>query len=121
MIIPTVVIMLVYTVICRVGFGSASIIQPSWTYKINKDLAWQTYKGFFGFFPEALFAAVFIFDRIVDFVFWYFLKRGLEGSGEQDIKQVKIVAAKYEPTEERKLENEKSNIYMIEHDFERFD
>lgn len=57
----------------------------------------------------------------MDLIFWYFLKRGLEGSGEEDIKQVKIVQARYEPMEERKLEAEKSNIYMIEHDFERFD
>lgn len=38
---------------------------------------------------------VFLMDRVVDLIFWYFLKRGLEGSGEEDIKQVKIVSAKY--------------------------
>ncbi len=98
MIIPTVAIMVIFTIICRVGFGSASVLEPTWTYKINKDIALETYFGFFGFFPEALFVAVFVFDRIVDFVFWYFLKRGLEGTGEEDIRQVKIVQARYEPT-----------------------
>jgi hypothetical protein len=33
-------------------------------------------------FPEPLFWAVFISDRIIDFIFWYFLKKGLEGVGE---------------------------------------
>ena len=58
----------------------------------------------------------FLADRLVDFTFWYFLKRGLEGTGDVDIKQVKIVQAKYEPVES-KLEGEKSNIYMLDHDF----
>lgn len=117
MIIPFVAIMVVYTIICRVGFGSSTPLEPSWTYKINTDLALWKYYGFFGFFPEALTVAIFLLDRLIDLIFWYFLKRGLEGSGEEDIKQVKIVAAKYEPIEEKKLEGEKSNIYLIEHDF----
>lgn len=120
-IIPFVSIMVLYTIICRVGFGSATPLEPSWSYKINTDLALWKYYGFFGFFPEALFLVCFLVDRLVDLIFWYFLKRGLEGTGEEDIKQVKIVQARYEPVEERKLEGEKSNIYMIEHDFEHFD
>jgi hypothetical protein len=95
--------MLVFTIICRVGFGSAAPLEPSWSYKINTDLALYKYYGFFGFFPEALFAALFLFDRLTDLVFWYFLKRGLEGTGEEDIRQVKIVQARYEPTEEKRL------------------
>lgn len=66
-------------------------------------------------FPEPLFWGVFLLDRLVDLIFWYFLKRGLEGDGEVDIKQVKVVQAKYYPIEEKKAELEKSNIYMIEH------
>ena len=65
---------------------------------------------------------LFLIDRLIDLIFWYFLKRGLEGTGEEDIRQVKIVQARYEPiAEEKRLEGDKSNIYMIEHDFERFD
>jgi len=69
--------MFIYTLICRVGFGSAAILQPTWSYKINQDLVVNTYYGFFGMFPEPLFWAVFLLDRVVDFLFWYFLKRGL--------------------------------------------
>jgi len=76
-IIPSFAIMFIYTLICRVGFGSAAILQPTWSYKINQDLVVNTYYGFFGMFPEPLFWAVFLLDRVVDFLFWYFLKRGL--------------------------------------------
>lgn len=117
MIIPFVVVMALYTLVCRVGFGSPLPMQPTWSYKINTDLVLEHYYGFFGFFPEALFLPVFLMDRLIDLIFWYFLKRGLEGSGEEDIRRVKIVAAKYEPTEEKMLEAEKSNVYMIDHDF----
>lgn len=51
MIIPSAVIMLGYTVICRVGFGSVGVLEPTWTYKINTDLTLQTYYGFVGMFP----------------------------------------------------------------------
>lgn len=108
------VIMLVFTLICRVGFGSATPLEPTWSYKINTDLALWKYYGFFGFFPEALTIPIFLMDRLIDFIFWYFLKRGLEGAGEADIRQVKVIHARYEPTEEkRQLEGEKSNIYLI--------
>ena len=69
--------MLVFTIICRIGFGSATVIQPTWFYKMNRDLVTQTYYGFFGMFPEPLFWCVFLIDRLVDLIFWYFLKRGL--------------------------------------------
>lgn len=120
LIIPSFVIMVAYTVICRVGFGSPGVLEPSWTYKINQDLVIQRYYGFFGMFPEPLFYGVFIFGRLVDFIFWYFLKRGLEGAGEEDIKHVKIVQARYDPIDDKKISNEKSNIYMIDHEFEQF-
>jgi hypothetical protein len=96
-VIPSILVMLAYTIICRVGFGSDVILEPSWTYKMNTDLFIEKYYGFFGFFPEALLFAIFVFDRLVDFIFWYCLKRGLQGDSEVDIKQVKIVQAKYEP------------------------
>jgi hypothetical protein len=51
LIIPAVAVMLAYTVICRVGFGSAAVLEPTWTYKINKDLVLKTYYGFVGMFP----------------------------------------------------------------------
>jgi hypothetical protein len=54
-------------------------------------------------FPEPLFYGVFIFGRLVDFIFWYFLKRGLEGAGEEDIKHVKIVQARYDPIDDKKI------------------
>ena len=49
-IIPFVSIMVIYTLICRVGFGSSAPLEPTWSYKINTDLAFKYY-GFFGFFP----------------------------------------------------------------------
>jgi hypothetical protein len=104
-ILPTVGIMLMYTIICRVGFGSSTVLEPTWTYKINKDLVFSSYYGFLGLFPEPLFWGVFIIDRIIDFVFWYFLKRGLDGPGEENIKQVKIIQARYEPIDEKKIQN----------------
>ena len=117
-IIPTCAVMLIYTIICRVGFGSASVIEPTWTYKINTDLTLQKFYGFLGLFPEALFWVLFLIERLVDLIFWYCIKRGLDGAGEEDIKQVRIVQAKYEPVDRKELE--KSNIYMIEHEFEAF-
>lgn len=102
-IIPSFAVMLVYTIICRVGFGSATVLEPTWTYKINRDLVLSSYYGFLGMFPEPLYWAIFIVDRLVDFIFWYFLKKGLEGVGEADIKQVKIVQARYEPIDDKKL------------------
>jgi hypothetical protein len=47
---------------------------------MNKDIT-STHYGFFGFFPEALILIIFVMERIVDFVFWFFLKLGLEGDG----------------------------------------
>lgn len=102
-IIPTFCVMVAFTIITRVGFGSASVLQPTWSYKINKDLVLGTYYGFFGLFPEPLFWGVFLLDRVIDLIFWYFLKRGLEGVGEEDIKQVKIVQARFESLEANKL------------------
>lgn len=75
--IPAILIMLVYTIVCRIGFGSAVPIQPSWSYKINKDITSQ-YWGLFGLFPEILLLPIVCLDRIVDFVFWFFLRLGME-------------------------------------------
>jgi hypothetical protein len=33
------------------------------------------------------------------------LKRGLDGPGEENIKQVKIIQARYEPIDEKKIQN----------------
>lgn len=76
------VVMFVFTLICRVGFGSSTPLEPTWSYKINTDIAVEQYFGFFGFFPEALTVSLFLMDRLIDLIFWYFLKRGLEGTGE---------------------------------------
>ena len=81
LIIPSIAVMFIYTIICRVGFGSSTGIEPTWSYKINKDLVFGTFYGFLGMFPEALCVLVFLVDRLVDLIFWYFLKRGLEGPG----------------------------------------
>jgi hypothetical protein len=77
MIIPFIAVMVVYTVVCRIGFGSSTPLEPTWTYKMNTDLALSKHFGFFGFFPEALTLAIFLVDRVIDLIFWYFLKRGL--------------------------------------------
>jgi hypothetical protein len=49
-IIPTLSIMFIYTLICRVGFGGNTPIEPTWSYKMNTDITSKHY-GLFGFFP----------------------------------------------------------------------
>lgn len=44
-------IMGLYTVVCRIGFGSDVPLEPTWSYKMNEDILSQ-YWGLFGFFPE---------------------------------------------------------------------
>jgi hypothetical protein len=68
--------MIIYTVVCRIGFGSSIPIQPSWSYKINRDITSQ-YWGLFGLFPEVLLLAVVCLDRLIDFIFWFFLRLGM--------------------------------------------
>jgi len=43
---------------------------------MNMDIVIKFY-GFFGLFPELLIWLLFVIDRVIDFIFWYFLKRGL--------------------------------------------
>ena len=80
-IIPTVIVMFVFTLICRVGFGGPLPIEPTWTYKMNLDITLMHF-GFFGFFPEALIIPLFLIERVIDFIFWVFLKLGLEPAEE---------------------------------------
>ena len=68
--------MLIFTVICRVGFGTNVPIEPTWTYKMNLDII-QNYFGLFGFFPEVLWVGVVLLVILIDFIFWVFLKIGL--------------------------------------------
>lgn len=75
--IPAIVVMVVYTIVCRIGFGSSVPLEPSWSYKLNKDLTNQ-YWGLFGLFPEILVLPLVCFDRLLDFVFWFFLRLGME-------------------------------------------
>ncbi len=49
-ILPTAFVMLIFTLICRVGFGTNVPIEPTWTYKMNLDLT-EHHFGLFGFFP----------------------------------------------------------------------
>lgn len=93
-IIPTAAIMLIFTVICRVGFGTNVPIEPTWTYKINMDIVSHHF-GLFGFFPEILWAAIFVGNVLIDFIFWVFLKIGLTPSDEEDITRVAVVRAKF--------------------------
>lgn len=75
-IIPLVAVMLIFTVICRIGFGGKVPIEPTWSYKMNLDITSQ-YFGLFGFFPEILWIAVVLLSILIDFLFWVFLKIGL--------------------------------------------
>lgn len=93
-IIPTVAVMLLFTVICRVGFGQNAPIEPTWTYKINLDII-QNYWGLFGFFPEILWVGIFLLNVLLDFIFWVFLKIGLTPVDEEDITRVQVVKAKF--------------------------
>jgi hypothetical protein len=69
-------IMLIFTIICRVGFGTSVPIEPTWTYKMNLDIT-QQYFGLFGFFPEILWIIIVVGSVLIDFIFWFFLKIGL--------------------------------------------
>ena len=93
-IVPTILLMLVFTVICRVGFGQNVPIEPTWTYKINLDITTK-YWGLFGFFPEILWIGVFMLNVLLDFIFWVFLKIGLTPADEEDITRVQVVKAKF--------------------------
>ncbi len=93
--------MFIYTLVCRIGFGSATPIEPSWSYKINKDLTSQ-YWGLFGLFPEILYLPLLCLDRIVDFVFWFFLRLGMEPAEEEDIMEVEF-NAKLDPVDPKQL------------------
>jgi len=68
--------MLVFTLVCRAGFGNSLPIEPTWTYKINLDII-SHYFGLFGFFPEVLWLVVLLGGVFIDFIFWVFLKIGL--------------------------------------------
>ncbi len=72
----TLSVMVLFTVICRVGFGTNVPIEPTWTYKMNLDITSRHF-GLFGFFPELLWLAIILLGIVVDFVFWVFLKIGL--------------------------------------------
>lgn len=48
--IPTIVLWLLVFVICRVGFGGPTPLEPTYSYKFNWDIL-HTYYGFIGLFP----------------------------------------------------------------------
>lgn len=47
---PTLGVMGLFTLICRIGFGTNVPIEPTWSYKMNLDIT-SKYFGLFGFFP----------------------------------------------------------------------
>lgn len=71
-------VMLVFTLVCRVGFGSCSPVEPTWSWKMNTDLVLGTYWGFFGFFPEILLIVLLLLERAIDLVFWLVVRSGNE-------------------------------------------
>lgn len=79
--------MLAYTVICRIGFGMNVPLEPTWTYNLNFDII-LNYWGVLGFFPEILVIGLFIFERLIDAVFWFFLRLGMEPDEEADISRI---------------------------------
>lgn len=50
LVIPTVIIMLGYTVVCRIGFAVDVPLEPTWTYQMNMDIN-TNYWALLGFFP----------------------------------------------------------------------
>jgi surface polysaccharide O-acyltransferase-like enzyme len=75
-IVAVCIVMFVYTLVCRIGFGSSVPLEPSWSYKINRDLT-SHYWGLFGLFPEVLYIPLLCLDRVIDFIFWFFLRLGM--------------------------------------------
>lgn len=116
--------MLVYTVVCRVGFGSQTPLEPTWTYNLNMDIVGKFY-GFFGFFPEAFYLIIYVMERLVDVLFWFFLRLGMEPSGDPDIQKIEIkakfdVSEDYDNLNKISQSNEKLPKMMAD-DFEIFD
>ena len=75
--LPAILVMFAYTLVCRIGFGTSIPLQPTWSYKMNKDITTQ-YWGLFGLFPEVLVIPIICAGRLIDFVFWLFLRLGME-------------------------------------------
>lgn len=113
--VPVVLVMLVYTIICRVGFGGPVPLEPTWSYKLNTDIVSQ-YWGLFGLFPEVLVVPIVCLDRIVDFLFWFFLRLGMEPKEEEEIREVEF-NVKMDSLAGEKLESSEANLKMMSHDF----
>ena len=86
-IIPTVVLMVLFILLYRIGIGISVPIEPTYSYKMSTDII-LTHFGFFGLFPEILFLIIFLIDRIIDFTFWVLLRCGMEPADEEPIQEV---------------------------------
>lgn len=112
-IIGVAAVMLIFTLICRVGFGGPTPLEPTWTYKMNQDITGE-YWGLFGFFPELIVLMIYGMERVIDLLFWFFLRLGMEPDEEEDIHKVEF-QVKLEPQGEYKnIEKSQTNIGAIE-------
>lgn len=75
--IPWLLLWLLFFVLCRVGFGGPSPLEPSYTYKFNWDIV-TPYYGFIGLFPEVVLLCIWAIEMLVDLVFFLFLRRGIK-------------------------------------------
>lgn len=75
--IPWILVWLLFFVICRVGFGGAVPLEPTYSYKISWDIV-LPYYGFIGMFPEVIVLCVWAIELIIDLVFFLFLRRGMK-------------------------------------------
>ena len=68
---------------------------------MNFDIT-LTFYGFFGFFPEVFWILVFLLERLVDFIFWIFLRCGMEPNDEPTIEKVGFLKISAEKDLQRK-------------------
>ena len=80
---------------------------------MNLDITLRYY-GFFGFFPEVFYLIIFVLERLIDLIFWVFLRCGMDPDEEEDIQKVEV-KAKFEANEEYdKIQRKESNVNIVD-------
>ena len=75
--IPWFIVQLVFFVVCRIGFGGANPLEPTYSYKFSWDIV-TPYYGFIGLFPEVVMLCIWALELFIDLVFFLFLRRGMK-------------------------------------------
>ena len=103
-VITTIIIKLTNTVICRIGFSG-----PIPLTKMDiQDKPWPFFSllGLFGLFPEVLVVIVFVMERLVDLIFWFFLRLGNYMHDTENLDQIEIFWDWIPPLKNRARKND---------------